>query len=440
MTRVLIIDAARERANECAAMLQRNGITVEIAAVEPSHDLPGAHELAQHDCAICADELLPDDLDDLVTAVACIVTSTNGDVERAVSAMHAGASDYLQHPFPEPRLLAAIERACRAPGADQVGALDKFQIYGSSAHTSNLKAAIEKVAPTDSTVLIQGQSGTGKELVARAVHGASQRRQHPLISINCATVPAELIEAELFGTADGSQAGLVYAADRGTLFLDEIAELPAPAQARLLQIMQGQHRPLGAAESQAIDVRIIAATHRNLSELVESELFRQDLYYRLNVVCLQLLPLQQRERDVLEIAEWLLERTSSRLNKSALQFNQGAFDAMLAYHWPGNIRELENAIERAVILADNNSIIDQTLLAIEPASSAPIMTEPAIDAETSLEDYFVRFVQENQDQFTETELAEKLGISRKSLWERRQRLNIPRRKTRKRGPRRPTSS
>jgi transcriptional regulator with PAS, ATPase and Fis domain len=200
--------------------------------------------------------------------------------------------------------------------------------------------------------------------------------------------------------------------------------------------MQGENRPIGASAAHQVNVRIIAATHRNLADLTANDRFRKDLYYRLNVVCFQIPPLHARVNDILEIAEWMLTRTSERLNKGGLSFAEDACEAMRQYHWPGNVRELENAIERAVILSDSDTSISQTLLAIEPSTQATEVLEAAGDSETSLEDYFVRFVLDNQDHFTETELAEKLGISRKSLWERRQRLNIPRRKTRKRGPRR----
>ena len=212
------------------------------------------------------------------------------------------------------------------------------------------------------------------------------------------------------------------------------------AQAPLLRVVQGENRRVGSASTQAVNVRVIAATHRNLNEATNNGQFREDLYYRLNVVCLELPPLRERHNDVIEIAQWLLARTSERLNKEGVSFSADAEYAITHYHWPGNVRELENAIERAVILCDNHSEISQSLLAIEPSiDSTPLPEGPIDPDQTSLEDYFVRFVLDNQDQLTETELADKLGISRKSLWERRQRLNIPRTKTRKRGPRRDAS-
>jgi DNA-binding NtrC family response regulator len=254
-------------------------------------------------------------------------------------------------------------------------------------------------------------------------------------------VPPSLIESELFGLAayenrPKESIGLVEAASGGTLFLDEIAELPPSAQARLLQVVQGENRKVGQAQALPVDVRIIAATHKDLKALTESGAFRPDLFYRLNVLCLELSPLKGRRKDIIDIAEQLLAETCQRLNKPGLILGEQAKEAMLAYHWPGNVRELSNAIERAVILADDGAVISQSLLAIEPrGEQEPEPREEADPSQTSLEDYFVRFVQENEELFTETELAAKLGISRKSLWERRQRLNIPRKKTQQRGRR-----
>ena len=317
-----------------------------------------------------------------------------------------------------------------------------MELIGSSENIQTLRKRIEKVGPSDSPILILGQSGTGKELVARALHAASRRARAPMITINCATVPENLIETELFGIepfghAQSGGNGLVEAAHGGTLFLDEIAELSLSAQAKLIQVVQGENRKVGSARSKTVDVRLIAATHRDLQALTESGDFRSDLFYRLNVLTFHLSPLQNRDDDILEIGEWLLKQASLRLDKKGLTLGHAAKETMVAYHWPGNVRELSNAIERAVILSDDHNEITPSLLAIEPI---PKQTEPQASSETeatqtSLEDYFVRFVQDHQDQLTETELAEKLGISRKSLWERRQRLNIPRKKTRKRGPR-----
>jgi DNA-binding NtrC family response regulator len=294
---------------------------------------------------------------------------------------------------------------------------------------------VRKVAPTDATVLILGDSGTGKELVARAVHAKSLRQDAPIIAVNCASIPETLIESELFGHEKGaftgahtSHAGLVEAADGGTLFLDEIGELPAPVQARLLRVLQeGEVRRVGATISRKVNIRLIAATHRNLRQMVQDSHFREDLYFRLRVVEIQLPPLRERGDDILSLADFLLAKTCRRLNRAALEFTEEARHAISMHKWPGNVRELENAIERAVILGDGRSITSEML-----AIDAPLLTPTEaneLEGEApsgTLAEYFRKFVLEHQHQLSETELARRLGISRKALWEKRHRMGIPR--------------
>jgi DNA-binding NtrC family response regulator len=270
--------------------------------------------------------------------------------------------------------------------------------------------------------------------------------------VNCAAIPESLIESELFGHEKGAftgasagRAGLVEAADGGTLFLDEIGELPLEAQARLLRVLQeGEIRRVGSVQSQKVDVRLIAATHRDLKTLAKNGEFREDLYYRLHVIALKLPALRERGSDVIEIARAFLARQSARVGRSDLKFGPDAEQAIRHYSWPGNVRELENAVERAVILCENPEITadllgidieldglnDDEYMGLAPLPNASNANsgnhEPSEDL--SLEDYFQHFVLEHQDHMTETELARKLGVSRKCLWERRQRLGIPRRK------------
>ncbi|MBK89315.1 MAG: response regulator [Gammaproteobacteria bacterium] len=436
MTDLLLIDAMRERSNALAESLTAQGIGVKAA------DTIDNLALGQFDCLVIQRDELPEDISNLTAQLPVIVLAPNGTIKDAVTAIQLGARDYLEHPITTDELLASIERACAYPPSQKSVAAHGMELIGSSENIQTLRKRIEKVGPSDSPILILGQSGTGKELVARALHAASRRARAPMITINCATVPENLIETELFGIepfghAQSGGNGLVEAAHGGTLFLDEIAELSLSAQAKLIQVVQGENRKVGSARSKTVDVRLIAATHRDLQALTESGDFRSDLFYRLNVLTFHLSPLQNRDDDILEIGEWLLKQASLRLDKKGLTLGHAAKETMVAYHWPGNVRELSNAIERAVILSDDHNEITPSLLAIEPILK---QTEPQASSETeatqtSLEDYFVRFVQDHQDQLTETELAEKLGISRKSLWERRQRLNIPRKKTRKRGPR-----
>jgi len=396
-----------------------------------------------------------------------LIMTSYASLRSAVDSMKMGAVDYIAKPFDHDEMLQAVSRILRdrqdargtpsppaaTGGAGRSGekAVDnsngEIGIIGSCAAMQELYSKIRKVAPTDSNVLVQGESGTGKELVARALHNLSKRAKAPLISVNCAAIPETLIESELFGHEKGAftgasagRAGLVEAADGGTLFLDEIGELPLEAQARLLRVLQeGEIRRVGSVQSQKVDVRLIAATHRDLKTLAKTGQFREDLYYRLHVIALKLPALRERGADVIEIARAFLLRQCARMGRTDLHFAHDAEQAIRHYPWPGNVRELENAIERAVILCESTAIsaellgIDIELDDLDDEESfigLPQQNnshEPTEDL--SLEDYFQHFVLEHQDHMTETELARKLGISRKCLWERRQRLGIPRRKS-----------
>jgi len=294
---------------------------------------------------------------------------------------------------------------------------------------------IKRVAPTDATVLILGETGTGKELVARAIHAQSKRKNHTLISVNCAAFAENTIESELFGHENGAfsgalqmEKGLIEAANGGTLFLDEIGELPLEAQASLLCVLQdGEIHRVGSAQSVKIDVRILVATHKNLQQMIDDKLFREDLYYRLNVFELDLPPLRERGSDIKMLADVILTKMSHRIHRKSIVFADEAYAELPKYSWPGNVRELENVIERAVILCSSLRIEAEDLaLSIADAAHQRPLSE--LDQQLSLDDYFVSFVKKFQAQFNETELAKMLGISRKNLWEKRQRLDIPSRK------------
>ena len=401
-----------------------------------------------------------------------LIMTSYASLRSAVDSMKMGAVDYIAKPFDHDEMLQAVARILRdrqsassAPteqranaksinGADKAGVDNsngEIGIIGSCPPMQDLYSKIRKVAPTDSNVLIQGESGTGKELVARALHNLSKRAKAPMISVNCAAIPESLIESELFGHEKGAftgasagRAGLVEAADGGTLFLDEIGELPLEAQARLLRVLQeGEIRRVGSVQSQKVDVRLIAATHRDLKNLAKIGQFREDLYYRLHVIALKLPALRERGADVNEIANAFLQRQSARINRTDLKFATDAEQAIRHYSWPGNVRELENAVERAVILSESPEISaellgidielsdleDDDFIGLAPQQSGASNTSHEPTEDLSLEDYFQHFVLEHQDHMTETELARKLGVSRKCLWERRQRLGIPRRKT-----------
>jgi len=395
------------------------------------------------------------------TSTPVLIMTSYSSLRSAVDSMKMGAVDYIAKPFEHSEIIETVSRIIREGKPRE---LRKQPSNGSAANTSSTEPVvpgmigncapmqelfrrIRKVAMTDSTVLINGESGTGKELVAQAINTLSSRQYAEMISVNCAAIPENLIESELFGHEKGAftgatstRTGLVEAADGGTLFLDEIGELPLEAQARLLRVLQeNEIRKVGSVQSRKVDVRLVAATHRDLKQLVNEGEFREDLYYRINVMTLLIPPLRDRGDDIQKLAEIILQRTCTRLKTRRLQLSPEAKEAIQVYAWPGNVRELENAIERAVVLAESDEIsID--LLAIDTEyTGIPKKTESTANVaspaepgdateELSLEDYFQRFVLEHQDSMTETQLAKKLGISRKCLWERRQRFGLPRKK------------
>ncbi len=387
------------------------------------------------------------------TNTPVLIMTSYSSLRSAIDSMKLGAVDYISKPFEHEEMLETVSRIIiesdnkRLPQKVQSTAEPPVHgMIGSCPQMLELFRRIHKVAQTSSTVLINGESGTGKELVAKAIHKLSERNAAEMISVNCAAIPENLIESELFGHEKGAftgatanRTGLVEAANGSTLFLDEIGELPLDAQARLLRVLQeNEIRKVGSVQSKKVDVRLVVATHRDLKQLVIDGDFREDLYYRINVMTLVIPPLHERGNDILELADAILERTCKRLKSPMLRFSTEATKAIAAYTWPGNVRELENAIERAVVLAETEQI-GAELLAIDTGARLgirPISQRAGNDAsnqddaveELSLEDYFQKFVLEHQDQMNETQLARKLGISRKCLWERRQRFGLPRKK------------
>ncbi len=393
-----------------------------------------------------------------------LIMTSYASLRSAVDSMKLGAVEYIAKPFDHDEMLAAVENILRLKASSHSAIPDTSGdigdgrkagdpatlMYGQCDGMQQVFTLIRKVAPTETTVLVQGESGTGKELAAQALHQLSPRAAHPMISVNCAAIPESLIESELFGHEKGAftgavsaRTGLIEAADGGSLFLDEIGELPAEAQARLLRVLQeGEIRKVGSTQSRKVSVRMIAATHRNLKAMTRTGEFREDLYYRLNVMQIRIPPLRNRNGDILGLARKFLIGQSERMGKPGLKFSPEAMRVLEKHRWPGNVRELENAIERSTILCDTDVItpalldldsdggdfaVPQSL--VEGDNHPASVREPDAANDLSLEDYFQHFVLENQDRMSETELAQKLGISRKSLWERRQRLGIPRKKT-----------
>lgn len=304
---------------------------------------------------------------------AVIVITAFGTISSAVNAIKKGAFDYLTKPLDKEVLLVTVRKAEERMNLIKENLMlrkelyDKFKIDGIIVKSKKMLQIIDivkKVTPTNATVLIYGESGTGKELISRAIHYNSPRKNKPFIAINCAAIPETLIESELFGYEPGAftgantrKIGLIEAADKGTLFLDEIAELPITTQSKLLRVLQDKEiRRIGGKDTIKVDVRIIAATNKNLADEVVNNRFREDLYYRLKVVTVELPALRERKEDIPELVNFFIEKYSKEFGKRINGIDEKAMEAILNYSWPGNIRELESVIERAIIICDKDKI------------------------------------------------------------------------------------
>jgi two-component system response regulator AtoC len=308
-----------------------------------------------------------------------IVMSAYGTHDTAIEAMKAGAYDYVSKPFKPDEVLLVLKKAEERERLarenrrlrTELAAEYRFDnLIGDSEPMAEVLKQVRKVAPIKTTVLLSGESGTGKELVARALHELSPRAALPFVAVNCGAIPAELMESELFGHVKGAftdavrnKKGLVVEADGGTLFLDEIGELPQPLQVKLLRFLQEEEiRAVGDTRSQRVDVRVVAASARNLGAAVQAAQFREDLYYRLNVVGIHLPPLRERKDDIPQLARHFLSRYARlRLGATIEGISEEALAALQAYRWPGNVRELEHAIERAAILCEGSLIREEDL-------------------------------------------------------------------------------
>ena len=300
-------------------------------------------------------------------SVPVIVVTAFGSMETAVATLRAGAFDFLTKPFNAEQLTLSLERALRHRALEDeikrlrlaVADSQPREMLGDSGAMRDVFELLARVALTNATLLITGESGSGKELVARAIHQRSERRDGPLVAINCAAMPEALLESELFGHAKGAftdaknaRRGLFVEASHGTLFLDEIGEMPLGMQAKLLRALEERRvRPVGANAEVSFDVRIVAATNRDLDAMIAARTFREDLYYRINVVHVELPPLRSRGNDVLVLAQMFVARFAERHKKAVSGFTPEVAQKLLAYTWPGNVRELQNSLERAVALA-----------------------------------------------------------------------------------------
>ncbi len=290
-----------------------------------------------------------------------------GNMETAVEALKSGAFDFIAKPIDLARLREVVTAALKlteVPLATDVNKTSTVRLIGDSKAMVSLNNQIEKVARTQAPIFIHGQSGTGKELVAQLIHSLGARRDKPFIAVNCGAIPRDLMESEFFGHMKGSftgatsdKLGFFRAADGGTLFLDEVSELPIDMQAKLLRVIQEQSvRPVGHEQELPIDVRILSASHRDLHQRVEEELFRQDLYFRLNVITIKTPPLTQRPEDIPMLADHFIAKYAKEWQMPAVQLAPKTLDALCEYSFPGNVRELENILQRAFTMSENDVI------------------------------------------------------------------------------------
>jgi DNA-binding NtrC family response regulator len=364
--------------------------------------------------------------------VGIIAITAFGSIATAVQAVRAGAHDFVPKPFEPAEMTLRIQRAIEenrvrrelvALRTEVEGRFSVGAIIGASRATERVVNLVRRVAPTDVTVLVSGATGTGKEVVARAIHGESARARGPFVCVNCAALPPQLLEAELFGVvrgaftgADRDRPGLFQTAKGGTLFLDEIGELAPELQPKLLRALaEREVRRLGATVDEAIDVRIVAATCRPLVDAIEHNRFREDLYYRLAVVTIDLVPLRDRVEEIMPLAEHFLRRASARSGRRIRGFSPGAAERMCEHDWPGNARELENAVQRAVALCpgeliEAEHVFDRAAPARTLVDAAAERQLPLADLERQYAERILRSVGGNKKR-----AAEILGIDRRTL-------------------------
>ena len=438
--RVLVIDDDPGLAEVIELLLSREGYAAERAGSVKS----GLERVAATEPDLVITDLkLPDGTGlDVIQRIRSerpelplILITSYSSLESAIAALRAGAVDYLIKPFENDEFLHAVDRALNERRIKRENAILKRSLkkaYGSgplvgeSPGMRRVAELLRKAAPSDAHVLISGETGTGKERVALALHYASARADGPFVPVDCGAIPREQMEQELFGRAHFRDAaeGLVPQADGGTLFLDEVSELTPALQAKLLHVLEEKV----VRRSHPVDVRFIAATHRDLAAAIERGQFRKDLYYRLNVISIALPPLRSRGGDALLLARHFAERYARKLGKRVSGFD-AEFAAFIENHpWPGNVRELENMIERAVILAEAETLTGRDLAEVAPALPMVRVAAPLAGGARPLaiEEYIREVIERFQDSHSETELARMLGIGRKALWMRRRQWGLKR--------------
>jgi nitrogen regulation protein NR(I) len=401
---VLIVDDEPNLRKILAAQLSRDGYEVMLA----EDGEQGLSMLREHHIDLVVTDLKMPKVDGMTLLrealrespdLPIVMITAHGTVDTAVEALKLGAFDYLTKPFDKDEVRQVVAKALKTRQLAQEEATTastnepgaRFGIIGKSPGLTDLYAVLERVADSPTTVLITGESGTGKELVARALHDHSQRKDKPFIKVNCAAIPKELIESELFGYERGAFTGAVTSkpgrfelANGGTLFLDEIGEIPVEMQVKLLRALQeSEFERVGGIKTIHVDVRLVAATNRDLKKLIAAGAFREDLFYRLNVVSIRLPALRERESDIPLLVEHFLAKFNERLKKQVTGVEPDALDILSAYGWPGNIRELENVMERSVLFCDAQKLRVEDLPGELRGSSGSTAPAPASDRDGS---------------------------------------------------------
>lgn len=375
--------------------------------------------------------------------IIVIVMTSYATIETAIKAFRLGAYDYIMKPIihEEIKLIVRNSLSQRYVNKEDVctkkafssTAITKYDFSTIVGQCPSIKAILDEVkmvANSRSNVLLLGETGTGKELIARAIHCNSNRAQAPFIAINCSAIPENLLESELFGHAKGAFTGAIFSkrglfeeADKGTVFLDEIGDLSPHLQAKLLRVLDDKEiRPIGSVQSKKVDIRFIAATNSDLYNSVKEGKFREDLYYRLKVITLKLPPLRERGDDIKILAEHFLKKFSNEMDKPAKTIDEEAMKVLKNYYWPGNIRELQNIIERAVLLCDSTCIELKHLP--EEIQNVEFDTSDDTSIPLSIEEFTKRSIIKYQSKYSEQDLASMLGITRKALWEKRKKWGI----------------
>ena len=365
---------------------------------------------------------------------AIVMMTAHGSIESAVEAMKLGASDYLQKPFEVDELLVLARRALEDQRArtglryllsERDAEFDHYGIIGRSRPIRDVVTRAEMVAESKSTILVTGETGTGKELVARAIHARSAQRNMPMIKVNCAAIPETLLESELFGHVRGAFTGAAFTkkgrfalADGGTIFLDEIGTIALSVQAKLLRVLQDREfEPLGAERTQRVDVRVIAATNRDLRQLVAEGKFLEDLFYRLNVIPIEMPPLRDRPEDIPLLANHFVRRFAERTGKKIDGVDEKAMAELSGYGWPGNVRELENTIERAVVLSTGALLSSQSVWLMSATAAPATAAIPSLRLQQNLE-WAERETMRRalaQARGVKKDAAELMGISQRAL-------------------------